>query len=468
MKKSMAWILMLCLLASMMAGCGGSETDDTRQPDAGNAGQQEQNDPQTQSGKYQPGIVAEELDTQALSQPPVNGLQDLYYWADDDTEYRSEPSEMDDKMVHSYKTDMDTVKAYITMLQKNGWTLVDTEEGYKGGYYSWGLTCDAAPEAETIGQMFTETPCHLSIHWTDSERYRFTFYVSEDIKVCDMGLRQEGGNACIAPAGQSACAGLERLADGSYRTTDGRLTASVNSAMVIRDGETYTVDAAYENDGSFQMIRVEYYYRDEGFLLRFPENSLMEGDLYRLEDLDKYRANEASNGDSADSMTYDYLQVWIAHDDKWITPGRNDDTYEALTVRVMYMDRGGDIVFYVCAMFDDDQPELIEALVAVDSSAVTGEVRDATYLKVGDQITLEYHPHVTSESYTLFTWEVIEGDENVWIDGSGTSCTVRALDAGSAVIRVTYEYTEEGNNVLTGNPENQPRSATQDYYFIIE
>ena len=97
-----------------------------------------------------------------------------------------------------------------------------------------------------------------------------------------------------------------------------------------------------------------------------------------------------------------------------------------------------------------------------------GEVVDATYLQVGDKITLRYHPPVGSESYELFSWQVLEGDGNVWIDGSGKTCEVRALDAGSAVIRVTYEYTVEGYDVLTGYPENQPKSATQDYYFIIE
>ena len=189
------------------------------------------------------------------------------------------------------------------------------------------------------------------------------------------------------------------------------------------------------------------------------------GTMFR--DLDGYRTNREPDGAKAGHRNVDYLQVHIACDGDWITPGRDEDEYESLFVRLMYREEGGMMVFYISAEFDDE-PEEIEALVAVDMSLGQGEVLDATYLQVGDKITLRYTPPVGSESYQVYTWQVLEGDENVWIDGTGTTCEVRAMDAGSAVIRVTYEYTEDGYNVLTGNPEHQHRSATQDYYFIIE
>lgn len=477
MKKWLALVLALCCLASLMGGCvtkklpeneglfqelrpGGEKKDwpfgdDTQQG---------------QNVKYEPGLVAEPLDADEMAAPPASGLQDLRYWVDDldDAALRKEPTEDDDTVTYTYTSEMDIVKAYIQMLQRNGWTLVGMEEGYKGGYYSWGLTCDACPDAEMLQQMFNENRCHLSIHWTDSENYKFTFVVSEDISVCDLGLRKDGGRVGIAPTGPSACAGLERLSDGSYRTTDGRLAVHPGSAMVIRDGKEYTVDARYENDGSYEVLETEYYYRNEGFKLKFQEETIMEGDIYRLWDLDKYRAYWEADRDSAASLLLDHFQVFIANDGEWSCPGRDGENYESLFVRMMYREKGGVMVLYLCARFDEDEPEEIEALVAVDMSQGQGEVVDATYLQVGDKITLRYHPPVGSESYELFSWQVLEGDGNVWIDGSGKTCEVRALDAGSAVIRVTYEYTVEGYDVLTGYPENQPKSATQDYYFIIE
>ena len=479
MKRMFAMVLALCCLAALMGGCkdkepamddggrfqeilSGSQQDDRYDPD--------DPDPQPgQSVKYEAGVVAEPLNEAVMSAPPVNGLQDLRYWVDDieDTELRSEPSENNGEQIYTYTSEMDIVRAYLRMLQKNGWTLVGEEEGYKGGYYSWGLTCDAVPDADKFGQMFTDTPCHLSIYWTDSERYKFTFAISEDILVCDLGLRMEDGRVSTGPAGRSAFAGLERLEDGSFRTTDGRLMVHPGSAMVIRDGKTYTVDASYENDGRYERVKTEYYYRNEGFALTFPESSLWEGDIFRLWDLDGYRTNREPDGAKAGHRNVDYLQVHIACDGDWITPGRDEDEYESLFVRLMYREEGGMMVFYISAEFDDE-PEEIEALVAVDMSLGQGEVLDATYLQVGDKITLRYTPPVGSESYQVYTWQVLEGDENVWIDGTGTTCEVRAMDAGSAVIRVTYEYTEDGYNVLTGNPEHQHRSATQDYYFIIE
>ena len=460
MKKLIAWVLLVCMLAAM-AGCG-DKPEPGREPE-----QDEGRKEQQTASRYEPGIVAQPLGDE-YREIPVDALQDLRYWAEDDTELRNEPSEMDDKQVYDYTSEMDIVEEYVAMLRRNGWTQVDYEEGYKGGTRSWGLTCDAAPGAEKIKQMFTDTPCHLSIHWTDSEHYRVFFYISEDIQVRDLGLRQEGSSVDAGPVGASACAGLERLKDGSYRTSDGRLTAFPGSAMGLRDGQEYVVDVDYENDGQYERIRTEHYYRDEGLKLTFPEDSLMDGDFFQLWDLDIYKAYWEADGKSAGTSLKDYLQVYIAHEDKWTCPGRNDDDYEALTVRVMYRDKGGDMVIYVCGRFDDDEPREIEALVAVDTSLAQGEVQDVTYLQVGDKITLRYHPPKDSESYVLYTWQILEGDENIWIDGGETTCEVRALDAGSAVIRVTYEYTEEGYDVLTGDPENQPRAATQDYYFIIE
>lgn len=454
MKKFGSLLLAFLLVVSMAAGC-----KDDRPGADGNSGNGAVN------MSAQPMTVSGEMDLSGFAVAGDNLLQDLRYWTDGESFYRDEIDELDGNQVLDYTSDMDTVKAYIEMLKENGYTQVDYCEGYKGGYYSWGLVCDAQPNAAKLEQMFTETPCHVSIHWTDSERSRFTMNVSPDLKVGDAGLRRDGSIVSLMPVGPSLGAGLLRMPDGSYQTSDGRLSAAVGTAMVIRDGVTVTCDAKFVISGGGEQVWIENYYRNEGIFMECPEHYLMQNDLLRLEDFARERPIEKRK-DSLDSTRYDSPAIAIAHGENWIGPGINKTDYIDVSMRVMYLDRNGDAVFYFCAKFSDGEPREVEALCAVNTVG-SGEVEDVTYLEVGDKLTLTYSGP-DSASYQTYEWQVIEGADNVVIDGTGNKCKVKAVDAGGVTIRVVYSYTKKEPDVLTGIIRNASHVATQDYYFIIE
>lgn len=265
-------IAVLLAVLVLMSSCSSEKSRDRdRDNDRDSKGSGTASSPQT---------MAQPIDLDQAFALTDSVLPDLYSWADGAATYDDEPGELHGNQVLNYRTDREIIDEYVAMLQNNGYTLIGEYDEFVE-IHSWGLTCDAAPNADTLEMKFTEQPCHVSIHWTDSSRRGFTMYVSPDIQVCDTGLRRDGSVVDIRPQGTSAGAGLVRLSDGTYQTSDGRLTTAVGNAMVIRDGVTYNTGARYCLDGDYDQIWIEDYYRNEGIFITSPENYLVEGDLFR-------------------------------------------------------------------------------------------------------------------------------------------------------------------------------------------
>ena len=455
-------IAALLAVLMLLTACGsksGKDRDKDRDRDKDKGNQSSQNS----SG---PVTLAQPIDLSRAFALPDNVMPDLYHWADGAATYDDEPGELGGNQVLEYRTDREVIDDYIDMLQNNGFTLVDEYDEFVE-LHAWGLTCDAAPQARTLEMMFTDTPCHVSIHWTDSSRRGFTMYVSPDIQVCDTGLRKDGSVADITPQGLSAGAGLIQVGDSTYQTSDGRLTASVGTAMVIRDGVTYNTNARYVLDGDYDHFWIEDYYRNEVIFIASPANYLMEGDFFRRDDLVRWRPIERSR-DSLDGFIYDSTAIAITHDDTCVGPGMNEENYEALTLRLMHYDKGGIAVFYVYARFLDGTPGEIEALCAVDTGNKGGAIEEATYLKPGSTLVLKYTHQEYGSSYHTYDWEIVEGDDKVSIDATGNTCNVTALSPGVATITVSYGYSREEPDVLTGIPRTVGHTIVETYHIIVE
>lgn len=183
---------------------------------------------------------------------PKNAVQDINYWSNYQVCYKNEPNPKDNVVIYRLKNvTTDQVKAYVQMLQNNGFTL-------KGSYsrknlYSWGLVSNAVPNATAHNLMYEEgIACHVSLWHSDSGWF---FYVSPDLEVCDLGLRIDGTTADRRPWGESADSGLLQLYPGRYQTSDGRLAATVGCATVLQDGKSTTnyLQASLNDDGILQL-----------------------------------------------------------------------------------------------------------------------------------------------------------------------------------------------------------------------
>lgn len=414
-------------------------------------------------------MIAGEVDFGSYNQIPANALPDLVYWSDAKAVYRDEPVKKDIQYFN-YQADESLIKSYVAMLQNNGFTLVDTfTQEYKGSaFYSWGFICDAAPGAEKIGLKFKEdTLCHVSLYYADSKG-KYTMNVSNDILVCDTGLRMDGSRVDLTPAGTSAGAGVIKLADGSYQTTDGRLCAAMGTAMVLRDGVPYTTDAFYTQEDGEEVLKIENFYRNEGIYFEAPLNSLMQGDVFTQRELRRWRWFDCKTIGDLETYRWDCVVLAMPKDGKWLGAIYNDSVYQSQTFRVMAYDSGGAAVFYIHAAFHTGEPKEIEALCVVDTSNRSGNIKNATYIKVGNTATLKYTHRENGTAYNTFDWTIIEGADKIAINSGWDSCDVTALSPGVAAVQVKYDYSKEEPDPLTGIMRTVPHSKTQVYTFIIE
>lgn len=463
MRKNVQKLLAAIMALAMMLSIGAcAEELDIKIPDLGSTPDTTPTTPQAQTV-----TVAQPLDLDEMFAAPDNAVQDFHYWTDEEFPYESNPSRDKNPQVHYYVLDTQAMAEYAQMLQENGFTLVDYHN-QSDKFVEWSLTSDRCPDAETITSVYEKTQCHVNI-WRSDDKRKFRVDVSKDLQVCDIGLRRDGVTADVKPQGQSAGAGLLRLPDGSYQTSDGRLTAPVGTAMVLRDGTAYNTTATFDLNKGVEGIKTGNYYRDQFIYLQHGGNSLMTGDIFREQDLAGESVFEELDNSKVTGRSFGSKPgVVLSHGEKALLPCFVQDNFEELTMRVMYYQQGGDAVYYVYGRFaDSKEPKEVEALIAVNMAG-DGVVEDATYMKAGSTVKLQYTHREFGTKFDVFKWEVIDGKDKVSISSTGDTCEVTGTAAGVAIVRVTYEYGVEEPDVLTGNPRTVTKAITQDYNFIIE
>ena len=458
MKKNVQKLLAALMAFALMIGfaaCGG----DSGSPSGGGS-----------VPRGEAGTVAQPLDLDALFAAPDNAVQDFHYWTDKEFPYESNPTRDEDPQVFSYTLDVQAMYDYAAMLQNNGFSLVEFYDEFSN-CIEWSLTSDRCPDAEMIDSVYSRSKCHVNIWRSDSNR-KFRVDVSPDLQVCDLGLRRNGATVDVTPKGASAGAGLVRLANGSYQTSDGRLTAQVGTAMVLRDGKEYNTTATFKLDYGCETIMTGNYYRDQFVYLQHAENSLMADDIFREQDLAGESVFEELDNSSVTGRNFGSKPgVVLSHGTKALMPCFVQDNFEDLTMRVMYYEKGGDAVYYVYGRFaDNKEAKEVEALIAVNMAGggSGAAIENATYIKPGSTVKLNYSHREFGTKYDVFNWEVVEGVGKATLDFTGDTCEVTAQKPGLVIVRVTYEYGMEEPDVLTGILRTVNKAITQDYSFVIE
>ena len=418
------------------------------------------------NGMAEPELVAGPISVENKIEVPQNAVPELSAWSGGAATVDRVITKSD--KLANYEVSAEVLAEYVQMLQETGFELVDEYYfSYGDTFQAWAFNCLALPEAETIEMQYDEdTRCHVCIWTSDDDEYRID--ISPAFQFFDTGLRRGGAVTRETISGPSAGAGLYRMPDGSYQTSDGRLSTAVGNAMVIRDGATYTCGARWLVEDEDERLWVEDYYRNEGFFMEVPKSSLMEGDVLLMSDFVRERYYETDK-ESLESYNWHTPMFALAYDGIWKGPELNGRDFQALTVRVMYYQSGGEAVYYVYARTTSAEPGEVEALVAVDMSAGSGgNFGNATRLSVGDSFSLNYSGEVFGANYHVYEWTVTDGEGNVRIEGTGSKCRVEALEKGVATVKVTYEYGVDEPDILTGIVGPASKSKTQSYNFIIE
>ena len=244
--------------------------------------------------------------------------------------------------------DDESLNQYMDMLLKNGFT---STEPYKFTYQgktseSWGFVYNNAAGLETIEQIYTDAPCHLYIHRSNSAGYNYGIYWSEGLNICDLGLRMNGRTVSLEPKGTSLEQALWRLSNGSYQTDDGRLTAAPGESMIIYNGKVLKGTGSTWKMSDHNSIGASANGNDSAYLgltMSAPVNELKTNRLYLTEDMRNENAHHLSVSMGGDN--YSTLDTSTALD--------------SASVRLMYV--SSEIaVLYVYA---EAPGETIEALI---------------------------------------------------------------------------------------------------------
>ena len=411
-------------------------------------------------------------------------IQDLVEFCDGALDY-GELSTSGTYHVRSFsgsRADLEILSDYVSTLCGGDYNL-RLEEEYNWShedstFFSWGINYIGTGDVEDTTQVtYTDVESTINVYGTiERDRLKASVWIPRDMEQVDLGLRYGGGSESVRMAGPSASAGLYRLSDGSYETTDGRLSVPPGEALILRDGTAYSALASFRQDGGTgrDELWIQDYYRDEVLFFCSPMDRLMTGDVYTLKDL----TQEASwlNNRPQEVLTQaddfgDYtwtLFFGAGHDGSFITPLLSQSNeFEELTVRVMYWDKGMEAVYYIYAQFDT-APYTIEALCAVSLETEEESRADEEFsLSVGQSLDITC-PARDYTNYQQFTWEIVEGTGLAELTGVvARTCTLTALRPGTVLLRSTYEYGIDEPDVLTGFPRNVNRSETRTYLITI-
>lgn len=430
-------------------------------------------------------LVTEALssDSGSLSKP-VSDAMDLLYYAQQEMTL-GDASASGTSMVRDFKgnaADYDVLCAYVELLcDKYDFELVADPHYKEGSTYTFiefvlNYTGSKNMTGSGIKGVYTDNVGDVMIYAEiKRDTLKGAMWYDSALEPGNDGYvygSSSGGSSYI---GDSFAAGLYRLADGSFQTTDGRLTAAVGEAMMITDGSstTYESDYIYDNDDNRQEIYVENKYGTEQQVVYIPTTVTLATDQIYDSSYFIIESNWATNTRGIESKIPPY--TWTAmfaclHDGNYIYPVRGlSGVMTDVNMRVMYVDESI-AVFYTCAQFESE-PYEVETLIAVPIGldTVAENQPDGEYtISVGSYVDIS-GPYEYDTGYDLWSWEFVYGDSLATLTGENAQiCRITGTSAGEIRVRVTYSYSVKEPDVLTGIERSVSHSTSQEFVVTIK
>ena len=421
-------------------------------------------------------------------------VQDLLHYAQAGLTFENADTRNDGRWVRKFSGNRDTgeeiIAAYVAALTSGGWNFEVNhvhDVSYHGGkekYYSVSLTYTGTADFPrgTIEQLFDDqyTGDVMIYYSRKNNMIRGDLTVAKGLEAMDLGLRLDGQNVSVEQPGKSSSAELVENADGSFSTSDGRLTAAPGQAMILRDGVPYTTEEVSidrNRDSGKEKILIQRYYRNEGIAMAFPFGLLMTGDTFGMREMGQVDVRD-NNVNSVEGFfnrniihNNNYLfGVCHSGDYVWAHPDPTQ-CLQKLLIRVLLWDESRQLcVFYIAAEFDSEPYEL-EALAAIRMSDVTAYNEDAERITmyVGETRTLSFDDRAYMPTVEFYQWELLEGSSCVERSGvRSRECRVSAVWKGRVRIRATYTYRVTEPDMLTGINGTVEKSKVKEYIIDIE
>ncbi len=293
----------------------------------------------------------------------------------------------------------------------------------------------------------------------------------------DGGQRYGKASESLSLVGKSVTAGLYKMPDGSYETTDGVFNVKPGEAIIMSDGKKKRFNAKYvlDLDDNEQQFIIDNGGGIQQLKFYFPISASLEtGDVFT----EPYFIVESNYAQRLDYQKQSSIpnQSWktmfcMLHDNGYVIPIREmNGEMKRLNVRVVYWEQNVAAVVHACAQFDC-APYEMEVLMAVPlgkSSTVANKPNDEFTILAGQSIKITA-PKEFDTQYDTWSWEFIEGSSLAELSGTvAQTCTLSAhTKTGDVRIKVTYEYGKKEPDVLTGDPRTVGRSKTLEYVIHI-
>lgn len=335
-------------------------------------------------GPEQSGFVAQTISSKTLVAGPLESagvkhgaseFMGLEYYTDTLSVGREEQS--DGVLVRSFSgsaSDYNALKAYVELLcSEYDFELVGSPyyKKIKDTFFEFILryTGPASLSGEKIQGTFVNYEGNMMIYGTiDGNRLKGAIWYDRKLATHDGGYRYGKSAVQTDLVGDSITAGLYRMSNGSYATSDGRLQAAVGQAVLVQDGKASQCTATYtfSADSNRQEILVTDKNGIPQMKFYFPAGNTMEtGQIYAESEFIIESSYAVKDGGCFDRMPeYTWPSMFaLAHGGEYVVPvlGMSGDM-KRVNVRVMYSDDSVS-VFYACAQMDS-APYQIEALIA--------------------------------------------------------------------------------------------------------
>ena len=326
---------------------------------------------QTTSSKT---LVADALESAGVKHG-ASEFMGLEYYTDTLSVGKEEQS--DGFLVRSFSgsaSDYNALKAYVDLLcSQYDFALVGTPYYKKITDTFFEFTLRYTGSASLSGQKtpgtFVDYEGNMMIYGTiDGNRLKGAIWYDRKLTTYDGGYRYGKSSVQTDLVGDSITAGLYRMSNGSYATSDGRLQAAVGRAVLVQDGKSSQCTATYtfSADSNRQEILVTDKNAIPQMKFYFPATYTMTtGQIYAESEFiieSSYAVKDGGRFDRMPEYTWPSMFA-LAHGGEYVVPvlGMSGDM-QRVNVRVMYSDDSVS-VFYACAQMDS-APYQIEALIA--------------------------------------------------------------------------------------------------------
>lgn len=276
--------------------------------------------------------------------------------------------------------DEDAVEAYIDFLCSDGMNFKLADEYYKdyrGMSTANSKTVFASWALNYTGTASVEQKCDTA--FIDGEKYALTVYYtieygeiegvlkwSVSLESADLGFRAGGKIVNVAPGGKSASTGLIRKADGTYETSDGRFSAKLNEATIIKNGKMQKGTLEYEDNSPKGGDCLKIFDSNDKKLLCvvFPKSGIQKTGMLLDHNALLQEYQFPLSGDPYGDLGEDTeLHQYIGT--KWLTATYSDSPRKDMTFRIVYYNEAENVaVYYIYTYFTEET----EAFCVVDLS----------------------------------------------------------------------------------------------------